>query len=154
MSEEQMSIFIYRDMTGLFTEAEVEHNNMCEMLFPAWLLKEWYDSHAHLREATAERLKKPVGKCTYTDWVDLASTADDTEGLFAYALEKGCRPEFFGKDVPCFIYRENRWGEKKVIYKGLYTDCRYFGRAHKWKWYSMVRENMGLVEEDPTQFTP
>lgn len=83
-------VCIYRDSTGLYTEEECFEDNLIDMLFPAWIVKEWYKRNEEdcIAECKAECDKEPCFETWYND----VYTADSTDGLYDFCVSKGFQP--------------------------------------------------------------
>ena len=114
--EKLIEVTLYCDTTGLFTEDECDSENLTEMLFPEWLVRKWY-------EETAD--KEAYG--SYKDWLENC-TAEDTDGLYDYALSLGFIPSF-GIDYSARVM--NEIGEP--VFTGGYDECRRYGKMHGWE---------------------
>ena len=114
--EKLIEVTLYCDTTGLFIEDECDSENLTEMLFPEWLVRKWYEETA---DKEAYR--------SFGDWLE-NYTADDTDGLYDYALALGFTPSF-GVDSPSRILTEN--GEP--VFTGGYDECRRYGKMHGWE---------------------
>lgn len=144
-----LPICVYCDTTGLFTETECDCVNMIDMFFPAWLIEEWYKEHEKefIEECKAEGIEP---NCY--NWYTEVYTADDTIGLYDFAVKKRATRRFsYELDTTrdAVVY-ENENGEKVVVYKGTYTQCRQYGRMHKWKYTRYYMSFETLQEEEET----
>ncbi|MBR5879001.1 MAG: hypothetical protein IKY91_05565 [Akkermansia sp.] len=77
-------ICVYCDSTPLYTESEILSDNLTDLLFPEVLVREWY--------ASTIASDNIVGG-DFENWLENESTADDTDGLYAYALSRGFSAE-------------------------------------------------------------
>lgn len=75
-------ICLYKDSTGKFTEEDCYKDNLIDLQFPECIIAEWYEDHVK------DDYDGP-GKNSYVYWFRYVSTADDTDGLYQYALERG-----------------------------------------------------------------
>ena len=89
-NEKLIPVCIYRDSTGLFSEEECFNDNLIDMLFPEWIVEEWYKRYEteFIIQCKTEVNEKPCFKTWYTE----VYTADDTDGLYDFAVEKGFQP--------------------------------------------------------------
>ena len=70
---------VYCDTTGLFSDEEIDKGgNLCDRLFPRKLVRDFY-------AATGD------GKYSFVEWVQDICTADDTDGLYDFCVERGFR---------------------------------------------------------------
>lgn len=135
MNEEM--VCLYCDSTGLFSEEECDEDNLCDMLFPQEILREWYRTNEDaFMEASPEVIKGKLQEMkddAWKYWFDFYSTAEDTDGLFQFALDRGVTPKF-GVLGNFHVYSVVEGGNRKSIHNGTYDDCRWFCREHGWKW--------------------
>jgi len=124
-------VTIYCDSTGLFSEEECNTDNLTDMLFPGWIVEAWYKENeiVFASECEAEGYE-----ANPYNWYTEVYTANDTDGLYDFAVEKGYDPMF---DMPvntqdAVIY-ENLEYETVVVFTGDYLECRKWARAHDWK---------------------
>lgn len=136
MNEELLSVCLYCDQTGLFSEWECEQDNLCDMYFPPEVLKEWYLQNEDLISSVQAEVTKEIfqemGDSAWKYWLDYVSTADDTDGLFQFAMDRGVIPRF-GVLGKFFVYRVDGGGKKERIFNGTYDECRWFCRNRSWK---------------------
>lgn len=127
------NVTIYADTTGLFSEAECNCDNLVDMDFPEWIVKEWYRDHEYdFAQETSHDLNKPVEDCTYEDWVTHIVWAGDTDGLYDYAKERGFIGNCgIGKHSLVFYRDDNNF--KTVVFEGTYDECREYGRSMGWE---------------------
>ena len=85
---EMINMCIYADTTGLFSVCECESDNLVDMGFPEWIVRKWYEEN-NLVEETAAELKKEIEDCTFEDWLNRVSWAEDTNGLYDFAKANG-----------------------------------------------------------------
>ena len=78
--EDMLRVLVYADNTGLFTEEEIMQDNCCDLLFPRWMVEEFYNTF------TDEHYKKHY---PFNVWFNEEYTADDTNGLYAFCKERG-----------------------------------------------------------------
>ena len=137
-----MSVVLYADTTGLFSETECDDENMVDMSFPYWILKLWFENDPNLALATAEEMQKPLDRVTAEDWVNNVSWAGDTEGLYDFSVACGYEPKF-DIETHTYVYTRDSDGFLSVKFVGSYTDCRKFCRENDWK-----IEDCDLMVED------
>lgn len=88
--EKMVSIEMYCDTTGLYNEDEMAKDNMCCLLFPEKIVKEWYyENMEEFDEETARELNIDTSECNFKKWLNYAYTADDMDGLYEFAVERG-----------------------------------------------------------------
>lgn len=89
-NEKQLAVCIYKDSTDLFTEKAMVNSNLCDMLFPEQIVRAWYKAHEEdfIEECKENSLKEPCFKT----WLNEVYTADDTDGLYDFAVELGFQP--------------------------------------------------------------
>ena len=75
-------VCLYKDSTGQFEEDELQFDNLVDLPFPERIVAEWYEDHVK------DDYDGP-GKDSYEYWFQYESTADDTDGLYQFALERG-----------------------------------------------------------------
>ena len=90
-NEKLISVCVYCDSTGLFTPKEHEADNLVDMFFPVWIVKAWYKKN---EEDLASVCKAEGYEPNAYNWWKYVSTADDTDGLYNFAVEKGYDPIF------------------------------------------------------------
>lgn len=134
-------VCIYCDSTGLFSETEIFNDNLTEMFFPIWIVQEWYKEHEKdfIEACKTDSLKEPC----FETWINEVYTADDTDGLYNYAVEKGYDPKFEDNinNIREAIVYENENCETVVAFKGTYLECRKWAKKHEWKleyWYTSL----------------
>lgn len=80
-------VTVYCDSTDLYTEEEIMRENLCELLFPKEIVKEWVWLTAPPGEI--ERLSgNENGYDWFDQWYYEESTADDTDGLYDFAISQ------------------------------------------------------------------
>lgn len=126
-------VMLYCDSTGLFSKTECDNNNLTEMLFPEWILQEWYKKNEKDFIKECER-NSPNVPCFRT-WITEVYTADDTDGLYDFSVQNGYEPRF-GIDIdnaPNAIIYENLEYDTVIAFKGTTMECRKWAREHDWK---------------------
>ena len=78
---EMVEVTIYCDTTGYFSEAECVSDNLCEMKFPRQIVKDYF---------MQQRGESSEGD--FDKWLNDECTADETDGLFDYAKQRGFTP--------------------------------------------------------------
>ena len=96
-------VTVYCDSTDLYTEDEIMRENLCELDFPEEIVREWVWLTAAPGEI--ERLSNNENGYDWFDqWYYEESTADDTDGLYDFAISR------YGYLAP----REGVWGQTEV----------------------------------------
>ena len=130
----KLSVCIYADSTGLFSESERNHENLTDMDFPEEIVRKWYEAHKkELDEETAYELRKPIEECTFEDWYNEISWAGDTDGLYDFSVENGHKPTF-GFDKHTYVFYRDDCNFKTIVFEGDYDECREFGRENDWEY--------------------
>lgn len=82
-----ISVCVYCDSTDLYTEEEIMQDNLCDLDFPEYIVRAWYekDKRGH-DEETIDWTGCALCDCTFERWYDDAYTADSTDGLFDWAI--------------------------------------------------------------------
>lgn len=87
-NSEMIPVCVYCDSTDLFTEEEIMQENLCDLDFPEYIVRAWYEEHkADFDEDTAHELKIPLSECNFYIWFNEVSTAIDTDGLYDWAIK-------------------------------------------------------------------
>ena len=89
---------VYCDSTPFFTDEECDQENLTELEFPKSVVRSYYN----------EQIYEPTPYCSikqceedndmetsFKDWLN-SYTADDTVGLYPYAINKGCEITRYG----------------------------------------------------------
>ena len=141
-------VMLYCDSTGLFSKRECDNNNLTEMLFPEWILQEWYEKNEKIFIAECE--ENSVNAPCFKTWITDVYTADDTEGLYDFAVEKGYDPIFDMLDTQNAVVYENAESETVIIFTGTTLECRKWAKEHDWKYnhYFMSFETLEEEEEE------
>jgi len=131
MNHKMISVCVYADTTGLFSEYECDQDNLTYIDFPEKIVREWYEKEG-LVEDTSIELDKPIEECTFEDWYKAVYTAEHTDGLYAFAESKG----YVGNvdnDVNAGIFWTDCYGNDHIVYTGTVSECRMFGKEHDWE---------------------
>ena len=92
--DELIPVCVYCDSTGLYTEDECAYENLCEIMFPKWIVEKWYEINKKACDAESIReLGIPESEASFEVWYNDVYTADGTDGLYDFAVENG----FVGK---------------------------------------------------------
>ena len=86
--ENLISLCVYKDTTGWYDDAYFEdwsHDNLIELEFPVTIVKRWFMRNGGYR-VKGKRIP-------FWQWFTEESTADDTDGLFGYAVRHGFIPK-------------------------------------------------------------
>lgn len=128
---ELIPVCIYCDSTGLFSEEEYCSENLTDMMFPAWIVNEWYKKNEKdfVAECEAEGYEANI-----YNWYTEVYTADDTDGLYDFAVQKGFDPVFETPDnTQNAVVYENLEYDTVIAFKGTTIECRKWAREHDWK---------------------
>lgn len=79
MEDELVYMTVYCSTTGLFNEDEMNKDNLTDIAFPRFIVKEWFDQCGDEKD------------CTFDEWLTEEYTADSTDGLYQFALDRGFR---------------------------------------------------------------
>lgn len=144
-NEKLIPVCIYCDSTGLFSEEEYCLENLTDMMFPEWIVREWYKENEKecIKDCEAEH-EEPC----FENWINNSYTADSTDGLYDFAVQKGFDPFFYMSDdhKDAVIYEDHE-GKTIVVFKGKYLDCRKWAREHEWK-YEYYYTSLETLEEE------
>ena len=132
MEEKMIEVGIYADQTGLFSENELSDENWCEMLFPEWLVRKWFEKN-QLANETAQELKIPAEEATFELWLSEVSYGGDTDGLYLYALQHGVTPTFDIGGAHYVFWRDDD-NFKTMVFEGSYDECREFMKERDFIW--------------------
>ena len=140
-NENLIPVCVYCDSTGLFSETECERENLTDMMFPEWIVREWYKENEKdfIEECKIDSLKEPC----FETWLNEVYTADDTDGLYDFAVEKEFDPTF-GNEVDsqhnALVFEDSNYEyETIVVFKGTTFECRKWAKKHDWKYkYSFM----------------
>ena len=128
--EKMILMTVYGDSTGLLSESEMNNENMVDLMFPERIVRQWYEE-TNCAEETADELGKDISECTFEEWVEEVYTCDSTDGLYDFAVERGCDPYFPFSKHDAVFYRDD-CNFKTIVFEGDYLDCRKFGRDNDW----------------------
>ena len=144
-NEKLIPVCIYCDSTGLFSEEECCSENLTDMMFPEWIIREWYKENekACIKDCEAEH-EEPC----FENWINNSYTADSTDGLYNFAVQKGFDPFFYMSEghKDAVVYEDHE-GKTIVVFKGEYLDCRKWAREHEWK-YEYYYTSLETLEEE------
>lgn len=144
-NEKLIPVCIYCDSTGLFSEEEYCTENLTDMMFPEWIVREWYKENEKecIKDCEAEH-EEPC----FENWINNSYTADSTDGLYDFAVQKGFDPFFYmSDDHKDAVAYEDHEGKTIVVFKGKYLDCRKWAREHEWK-YEYYYTSLESLEEE------
>lgn len=143
-NEKLIPVWIYCDSTGLFSEKECNTDNLTEMLFPDWIVNEWYKENERV---LAFKCEGEGYEANVYNWYTEVYTADDTDGLYDFAVQKGFDPFFcISEGHKDAVVYEDHEGKTIVVFKGKYLDCRKWAREHEWK-YEYYYTSLKTLEE-------
>lgn len=129
--ERLVPVTIYCDSTGLFSEEECNTDNLTDMLFPGWIVNEWYKENERV---FAFKCEAEGYEANAYNWYTEIFTADDTIGLYDFAVAKGYDPVFEIPDhTQNAVVYENLEYDTVIAFKGTTMECRKWGREHDWK---------------------
>lgn len=121
----KIEVSIYCDSTGLFSEAECNADNVCDMMFDREIVEEFFHTF----------VKPDYGwDITFDQWYEDEYTCDGTDGLYGYAVDKGDHP-YFDIGNLCNVFYRDAYNYKYVVFTGDLTECREFARENEWKWF-------------------
>lgn len=130
-NEKLIPVTIYCDSTGLFSEKECDINNLTDMLFPVWIMEEWYKENE--KDCIEECLEEEV-EPNFDNWYTSAYTAMSTDDLYDFAVAKGYNPVFEIPDnTQNAVVYENLEYDTVVAFKGTTMECRKWASEHDWK---------------------
>lgn len=90
LNDEMIYVCIYCDTTPLFTEEEMDRDNLCELSFPRDMVREYYESDKNtFDDETMAELKIQRDECNFEKWITSVYTADSTVGLFDFCKSRG-----------------------------------------------------------------
>lgn len=89
--QDLVSICVYKDSTGRYSDEECNQDNTVDLQFPVRILWAWYNN----------MMERPCVPDEFWYWLDEQSTADDTDGLVQFAEKYyDYHVEFPGTTVP------------------------------------------------------
>lgn len=145
-NEKLIPVCIYCDSTGLFSEEECNGDNLTDMLFPAWIIEAWYKEN---EKVFAFKCEAEGYEANLYNWYTEVYTANDTDGLYDFAVEKGYDPVFdMSANVQDAVIYENLEYETVVVFTGDYLECRKWAREHDWKFtigYGDAEVNLDML---------
>lgn len=84
-----LTVTMYCDQTPLYSEREIEEENLCDLDFPEEIVRAWYAEHEE--DCIAEQ-RQELGKYTepsFESWFYDVCTADAFDGFYEFAAERG-----------------------------------------------------------------
>lgn len=133
LNKNLLNVCLYADTTGLFSESECDRNNLVDLLFPEWLVAKWYFMNERsLRSETSYELHKPIEECTFADWYEEVSHADDCEWFYNFAMKEKVLPTF-GIEGNTYVFYRDEDNFKTVVFTGNYDECRRYGKEMGWE---------------------
>lgn len=124
-----MFVTIYCDTTGLFSENEINglldgrpatgnvyYGNICDMDFDEVIVRMWFE----------ERIKAYKPTMTFERWYNDEYTAEDTDGLYNFAIERGDSPTFGVNGKFRVFYGDS------YLFMADYDECRRFCKENNW----------------------
>ena len=143
-NEKLIPVCIYCDSTSLFSEEECCSENLTDMMFPEWIVREWYKENE--KECIKDCEVEHEEPC-FENWINNSYTADSTDGLYNFAVQKGFDPFFcISEGHKDAVVYEDHEGKTIVVFKGKYLDCRKWAREHEWK-YKYYYTSLETLEE-------
>ena len=91
---ENISITVYCSSTDLFTEEECDQENLTEFQFPRNIVEDYYREYVKsdpVPFCSVEQCEEAEEADTFEHWLN-NYTADETEGLYSYAVSRGVQP--------------------------------------------------------------
>lgn len=148
-NENLIPVCIYCDSTGLFSEEEYWSENLTDMMFPEWIVREWYKENEE--ECIADCKAEHEEPC-FENWINNSYTADSTDGLYDFAVKKGFDP-IFGNGIDsqhnAVVFEDSNYEyETIVVFKGTTMECRKWAREHDWKYKHSFMSFETLEEEE------
>lgn len=144
-NEKLIPICIYCDSTGLFSEEEYCLENLTDMMFPEWIVREWYKENEKtcIEDCEAEH-EEPC----FENWINNSYTADSTDGLYDFAVQKGFDPFFYMSDdhKDAVVYEDHE-DKTIVVFTGTAFECRKWAREHEWK-YEYYYTSLETLQEE------
>lgn len=122
--EKMIYVTVYADTTGLFSESECDVDNLTEMLFPEEIVRKWFDEQQ-------EQAYIWTGY-EFENWMN-DYTADDTDGLYDFAINNGYTPTF-GVEAKTAVFYRDDCNYKYIVFEGTYDECRQFGKENDWEY--------------------
>lgn len=119
----KIEVTIYCDTTGLFSEAECNRDNMCEMMFEESIVEQWFEEKV-----------SPHVDYGFEQWFTEEYTCDDTDGLYDYAVSNGYHP-YFNVENQHYVFYIDKSNSKQIVFEGNLNECRVFGMEFGWMWY-------------------
>lgn len=123
---EMMYITMYADDTGLFSERECDFDNTVGFDVPRWILEEW------LKIGEAVEFNESD---SFEDWYN-SYIHDELIGFYNFCIIKGFVPNILNPDeeIEDKVFYEDNEGNKQIVFKGNYDECRRWCRYNNWNW--------------------
>lgn len=118
----KIEVSVYCDSTGLFSEAECNVDNICDMMFDESIVERWFE----------EKISPDV-EYGFELWFTEEYTCDDTDGLYQYAINYGDNP-VFDIDGKYYVFYMDDYDSMHIIFEGSCDECRRFGKKFNWFW--------------------
>lgn len=147
-NEKLIPVCIYCDSTGLFSEEECCSENLTDMMFPEWIVREWYKEN---EKACIEDCKAEHEEPCFENWINNSYTADGTDGLYDFAVQKGFDPFFKNESDSrnAVVFEDSNYEyETIVVFKGTTLECRKWAREHEWTYDHCFMSFETLEEEE------
>jgi hypothetical protein len=81
--EKLISVFIYADTTGQYTEAEIIRCNCVRVQIPERIVRIWFEEKAKRYYAW---------RPDFEEWLKVLYICDDTDGLYQFSVQRGYTP--------------------------------------------------------------
>lgn len=123
---EMMYVTMYADDTGLFSETECNKDNTVGFDVPRWILEEW------LKIGEAVEFNESD---SFEDWYN-SYIHDELIGFYNFCIIKGFVPNILNPDeeIEDKVFYEDNEGNKQIVFKGNYDECRRWCRYNNWNW--------------------
>lgn len=89
-----VSIEIYADSTGQYTDCECNYCNCVEIEIPKSIVKDWFNQEIYGSFFTIldDEEYQDDTEILFDTWLGYYYTCDDTDGLYQFAVEHGYTP--------------------------------------------------------------
>lgn len=129
-NNEMMYVTMYADDTGLFSEAECNKDNTVGFDIPRWILEDWFKF--------GKKENRDMGiddYDTFEDWYN-SYIHDELIGFYNFCIIKGFVPNILNPDeeIEDKVFYEDNEGNKQIVFKGNYDECRRWCRYNNWNW--------------------
>ena len=123
---EMMYVTMYADDTGLFSETECNKDNTVGFDVPRWILEEWLKIGETVEFNESD---------SFEDWYN-SYIHDELIGFYNFCIIKGFVPNILNPDeeIEDKVFYEDNEGNKQIVFKGNYDECRRWCRYNNWNW--------------------